>query len=243
MTTDLFFVLDLLDRFPDMKLLADLSHFLVGREFAWPVDDDEPRLHPSRPRQCLGLSWPRRQPRAGPDRDLFPASPDVVRPVPRLVGIRLPQLAPARRCGRGLLLRLRARAEALRDHRPRRQRPRRPLGRRPPHAREGARACGIASRRRGSALRNCEQGHRMPNSDWVSSAGATVKSPNEPVRSGPSPERAIGCTHLRAHDGRPRSRERPLSRWERAACLSELASLGKQGELRCKSEERTGFPR
>jgi len=39
MTTDLFFVLDLLDRFPDMKLLADLSHFLVGREFAWPIDD------------------------------------------------------------------------------------------------------------------------------------------------------------------------------------------------------------
>jgi hypothetical protein len=39
MTTDLFFVLDLLDCFPDLKLLADLSHFLVGREFAWPIDD------------------------------------------------------------------------------------------------------------------------------------------------------------------------------------------------------------
>lgn len=39
MTTDLFFTLDLLDRYADLPLLADLSHFLVGREFAWPVDE------------------------------------------------------------------------------------------------------------------------------------------------------------------------------------------------------------
>ncbi|RDU97737.1 sugar phosphate isomerase/epimerase family protein [Trinickia dinghuensis] len=44
MTTDLFFTLELLDARPDLMLLADLSHFLVGREFPWPVSDENHAL-------------------------------------------------------------------------------------------------------------------------------------------------------------------------------------------------------
>lgn len=39
MITDLLFTLQLLDCFPDLRLTADVSHYLVGRQFAFPVDD------------------------------------------------------------------------------------------------------------------------------------------------------------------------------------------------------------
>ncbi len=40
MTTDLRYTLQLIDAVPSMQLVADLSHFLVGQEFAWPVSEE-----------------------------------------------------------------------------------------------------------------------------------------------------------------------------------------------------------
>ncbi|MSP82288.1 MAG: sugar phosphate isomerase/epimerase [Alphaproteobacteria bacterium] len=53
LTTDLIFTLHLLDRFPDLRLEADLSHFLVGREFGYPVsDENQAHVH-----RILDASW------------------------------------------------------------------------------------------------------------------------------------------------------------------------------------------
>jgi hypothetical protein len=53
MTTDLFRTLHLLDRFPDLRLTGDISHYVVGREFAWPIDDENHRLM----RRILDNCW------------------------------------------------------------------------------------------------------------------------------------------------------------------------------------------
>ena len=53
MTTDLFFTLHLLDCFPDLRLTADLSHYVVGREFAWPIaPENHAMIH-----RILDNSW------------------------------------------------------------------------------------------------------------------------------------------------------------------------------------------
>jgi hypothetical protein len=37
LTTDMLYTLQLMQAVPEMKLCADLSHFVVGREFKWPI--------------------------------------------------------------------------------------------------------------------------------------------------------------------------------------------------------------
>jgi len=53
MTTDLLFTLRLLDCFPDLRLTGDISHYVVGREFGWPVSEEDHRLI----RRVLDNSW------------------------------------------------------------------------------------------------------------------------------------------------------------------------------------------
>ncbi|WP_027527878.1 sugar phosphate isomerase/epimerase [Bradyrhizobium sp. Ec3.3] len=53
MTTDLLFTLDLIDRMPEMRILADLSHVLVGREFWYPISDEDEELV----RHVLDRTW------------------------------------------------------------------------------------------------------------------------------------------------------------------------------------------
>ena len=39
-TTDMLYTLQLMDAVPEMELCADLSHFVVGREFKWPITNE-----------------------------------------------------------------------------------------------------------------------------------------------------------------------------------------------------------
>jgi hypothetical protein len=72
MTTDLYAMLHILDRLPALRLTADLSHYVVGREFECPISrenrtyikrvlDNSWALHgrvPSREQIQLQLSFP-----------------------------------------------------------------------------------------------------------------------------------------------------------------------------------------
>ena len=39
LTTDMLYTLQQFELGPQLELIADLSHFVVGREFPWPVDE------------------------------------------------------------------------------------------------------------------------------------------------------------------------------------------------------------
>jgi hypothetical protein len=53
MTTDLRFTIQLLDALPQIKMTADLSHFVVGQEFRYPISDEDHALI----RRVLERTW------------------------------------------------------------------------------------------------------------------------------------------------------------------------------------------
>ena len=53
MTTDLRFTIQLLDALPQIKMTADLSHFVVGQEFRFPISDEDHALM----RRVLERTW------------------------------------------------------------------------------------------------------------------------------------------------------------------------------------------
>ena len=55
MTTDMHFTLHLLDRYPELRLTGDVSHYLVGREFACPVEEEHHILMRRILDNCWGL--------------------------------------------------------------------------------------------------------------------------------------------------------------------------------------------
>ena len=110
MTTDLYFTLRLLDRFPDLRLTGDLSHYVVGREFAWPISDENHRLMHRIIDNCWGFHGRVASREQIQVQISFAAPARLARPLHGLVGVRLSQLAAARAGGRVADLPLRARA-------------------------------------------------------------------------------------------------------------------------------------
>lgn len=53
LTNDLFFTLDLLQRYPQIKLLADISHYVVARGFVYPISDESDQAI----RDILDRAW------------------------------------------------------------------------------------------------------------------------------------------------------------------------------------------
>ena len=55
MTTDLFFMLHILDAMPNLRLTGDLSHYVVGREFWYPISAEDDAMMQRIINNCWGF--------------------------------------------------------------------------------------------------------------------------------------------------------------------------------------------
>jgi hypothetical protein len=96
MLKDLFYTLELLDALPELRLYADLSHFVVDREFRLPLSArDEGYID-----RILARSdspGPHRRPRADSVANRFSPAPAMGGTVPPLVEAGHTPVAPAQR--------------------------------------------------------------------------------------------------------------------------------------------------
>ncbi len=98
-TNDLFSTLLLLDAIPDMRLSADLSHYVVDREMMQPISRGLSDLRRPHPGALRFLSRQGGEPLPGATAAAFPAASHLDRHVPGLVASRLRVVAAPRHAG------------------------------------------------------------------------------------------------------------------------------------------------
>ena len=169
MTTDLFFTLHLLDCFPDLRLTGDLSHYVVGREFAWPISDENHALMHRILDNCWGFHGRVASREQVQIQISFPHHKEWVDLFMGWWEYGIAKLAPARAAGCNVHLPVRTRTQGVRHHGRRRLRAVRPFPGSADDEGHDPRAVGPA-RGRGRGASPVRAGRLISRESWSRSA-------------------------------------------------------------------------